>query len=26
VAVDGVPAIHLDEALWCALDALGAAP
>jgi DNA/RNA-binding domain of Phe-tRNA-synthetase-like protein len=26
VAVDDVPAIHLDEALWCALDALGAAP
>jgi DNA/RNA-binding domain of Phe-tRNA-synthetase-like protein len=24
VAVDGVPAIHLDEALWCALNALGA--
>ncbi len=24
VAVDGVPAIHLDEALWCALDLLGA--
>ncbi|HEY5431363.1 MAG TPA: hypothetical protein VIK04_19770 [Solirubrobacteraceae bacterium] len=26
VAVDGVPAIYLDEALWCAVDALGAAP
>jgi DNA/RNA-binding domain of Phe-tRNA-synthetase-like protein len=26
VAVDGVPAIHLDEALWCALESLGAAP
>jgi len=24
VAVDGVPAIHMDEALWCALEALGA--
>jgi DNA/RNA-binding domain of Phe-tRNA-synthetase-like protein len=24
VAVDGVPAIHMDEALWCALDLLGA--
>jgi hypothetical protein len=24
VAVDGVPAIHMDEALWCAVDALGA--
>jgi len=24
VAVDGVPAIHMDEALWCALDSLGA--
>jgi DNA/RNA-binding domain of Phe-tRNA-synthetase-like protein len=24
VAVDGVPAIHLEEALWCALEALGA--
>ena len=26
VAVDGVPDIHLDEALWCALNVLGAAP
>jgi hypothetical protein len=26
VAVDGVPGIHLDEALWCALEALGASP
>jgi DNA/RNA-binding domain of Phe-tRNA-synthetase-like protein len=24
VAVDGVPAIHVEEALWCALDLLGA--
>jgi DNA/RNA-binding domain of Phe-tRNA-synthetase-like protein len=24
VAVDGVPAIHIEEALWCALTALGA--
>jgi DNA/RNA-binding domain of Phe-tRNA-synthetase-like protein len=23
VAVDGVPAIHMEEALWCALDVLG---
>jgi DNA/RNA-binding domain of Phe-tRNA-synthetase-like protein len=23
VAVDGVPAIHIEEALWCALTALG---
>ena len=24
VAVDGVPAIHMEEALWCALEVLGA--
>lgn len=26
VAVDGVPEIHIEEALWCALEVLGVSP
>ena len=26
VAVDGVPEIHVEEAMWCALELLAPAP